>query len=785
MDTATSFGEWLTRRRKSLDLTRDELARRVACSVSTLRLLEADDLRASPALAELLARELAVPADERAAFVAFARGQRDSLPSAKAESNPSHLPAPLTELVGRQRELVALADLLRKPGIRLLTLSGPPGTGKTRLSIAVGHKLARAFRDGAYFVALEPISDPGLVAASIAQTLGVKETRAGIARALADFLRDKNLLLILDNFEHLISAAPLVNELLTAAPQLKVLVTSREILHLYGEHEFPVPPLEMLNVRRLPTPQSLALYARYSSIEFFVERARAVKPDFRLTAHNAADIARICAWLDGLPLALEIAAAQIKWHTPSQLLAQLSDRLRALTGGPRDLTPRQQSLRGAIDWSYDLLDEDERRLFEWLGIFWDGCGEAAISDLGFRIYDLTEHDKNQIINHKSKILNLAEKSLVRHELDAEGNARYTMLETMRDYARDKLRERGQWERARQWHAEYFVKFAQTAYPHILQGDEQIQWLNRLEREHNNLRAVLAWMLESPARAPMAFEFVVALRNFWHMRGYYTEGRQWLEQILALDTTPSALRARVLSGTSDFASAQGDDATAQKYDEESLAIAQALGDEPGIYFALDGLGILAGRRGDYARAAELLEQVLVYRRKTNDPVRLMTTLNNIAIAVRRLKNFERAKELCAESIALAQTTNNRKSLAHAYSGMGEVCAQLRQFDQASRFHRQAITLRHELGDANGLQVSFNSLAVGLDQLGASITATQLSSASEKIRRELKVVSSPATRAEHEAFIAQLRAKLGDAEFERAWTEGQTLTVEQAVAFALEQ
>jgi non-specific serine/threonine protein kinase len=356
---------------------------------------------------------------------------------------------------------------------------------------------------------------------------------------------------------------------------------------------------------------------------------------------------------------------------------------------------------------------------------------------------------------------------------------------MRDYARDKLRERGQWERARQWHAEYFVKFAQTAYPHILQGDEQIQWLNRLEREHNNLRAVLAWMLESPARAPMAFEFVVALRNFWHMRGYYTEGRQWLEQILALDTTPSALRARVLSGTSDFASAQGDDATAQKYDEESLAIAQALGDEPGIYFALDGLGILAGRRGDYARAAELLEQVLVYRRKTNDPVRLMTTLNNLAIAVRRLKNFERAKELCAESIALAQTTNNRKSLAHAYSGMGEVCAQLRQFDQASRFHRQAITLRHELGDANGLQVSFNSLAVGLDQLGASITATQLSSASEKIRRELKVVSSPATRAEHEAFIAQLRAKLGDAEFERAWTEGQTLTVEQAVAFALEQ
>jgi predicted ATPase/DNA-binding XRE family transcriptional regulator len=778
MDTATSFGEWLTRRRKSLDLTRDELARRVACSVSTLRRLEADDLRASPALAELLARELDVPADERAAFVAFARGQRAAF-DAKPGSAPSHLPAPLTELVGRQRELVALADLLRKPGIRLLTLSGPPGTGKTRLSIAVGHKLARAFRDGAHFVALEPISEPGLVAATIAQTLGVKETRVGIARALADFLRDKNLLLILDNFEHLIPAAPVVNELLTAAPQLKVLVTSREILHLYGEHEFPVPPLEMLNVRRLPTPQSLALYARYSSIEFFVERARAVKPDFRLTAHNAADIARICAWLDGLPLALEIAAAQIKWHTPSQLLAQLSDRLRALTGGPRDLTPRQQSLRGAIDWSYDLLDEDERRLFEWLGIFWDGCGEAAIAE--FRI----QNSEFRIENPQSKIQNLVEKSLVRHELDAEGNARYTMLEMMRDYARDKLRERGEWERARQWHAEYFVKFAQTAYPHILQGDEQIQWLNRLEREHNNLRAVLAWMLESPARAPMAFEFAVALRNFWHMRGYYTEGRQWLEQILALDTTPSALRARVLSGTSDFASAQGDDATAQKYDEESLAIAQALGDEPGIYFALDGLGILAGRRGDYARAAELLEQVLVYRRKTNDPVRLMTTLNNLAIAVRRLKNFERAKELCAESIALAQTTNNRKSLAHAYSGMGEVCAQLRQFDQASQFHRQAITLRHELGDLNGLRVSFNSLAVALDCLGASIVAVQLSSASEKIQRALNVAITAATRVEHADFIAQLRAKLGDAEFERAWTEGQTLTVEQAVAFALEQ
>lgn len=782
-----TFGEWLTRRRKSLNLTRDALAKRVPCSVSTLRRLEADDLRASPSLAEALARALDLPEGQRAVFIAFARGERADLPVEhplpSGGAPPDRLPAALTPLVGRKREIAAISETLRKPGVRLLTLTGPPGTGKTRLSLAVAQKLERSFRDGAHFVALAPVSDPKSVPAAIAQALGLKESRAGILPALTEFLRDQRLLLVLDNFEHLIPAASLVTDLLSAAPQVKALVTSREILHLYGEHEFPVPPLELLDVSRLPSSQSLSFYSRYSAIQFFKERARAAKPDFRLTGENAADVARICAWLDGLPLAIEIAAAQVKWRAPNQLYEQLRDRLEALTGGPRDLTPRQQSLRGALDWSFDLLDETEKCLFSFLGIFSDGCAEDAILEARRLIFD-SAREKNQTEILKTKVRNLAEKSLLRHELLPDGSARYAMLETMRDYARRQLEARGQMERAQAWHCEYYLNFAQAARPHLIQGGEQAHWLALVEREHNNLRAALAWAITS-RHAAIAMELGWALHPFWSARSFVSEQRGWLEKILALDPAPTKTRADLLKFASDIASSQGDYEKARDLEEQGLAISKILGDEAGVYYSMDGLARLAGMQGDYAQAAELLEEALRYWRRVNDTVRLTTTLNNLAIATRRLGNHERAKQLYEEAMEVTKSVGNLSSFSHALYGLAELHADLKEYALAVQLLRESISVRYQLGDAKGLAFSLDALSMSLYGAGQPALATQLESACRKIFRELGVVTPLATRAEHENFVNQLRAALGDSAFEREWMRGESIAWEEVVSLALDR
>lgn len=807
MPTPETFPNWLRRRRKALDMPREELARRAHCSVSAIRRLEAGDLRPSTQLARLLAAALNVTPEEQDGFVLFARGLSQtppapdvyspvagtavSPPSAPPESTFGDLPAPLTSFVGRKQEVTAVTELLQEPGVRLLTLTGPPGTGKTRLSLAAAAQLAAsaAFVEGAFFVPLAPITDPDLVVVTIAQTLGVAEpVRAGeglapLLRALKDYLRLRRLLLVLDNFEQVVGAAAIITDLLAAAPGVKALVTSREVLHVYGEHEFPVPPLSLPDVNRLPTNTAVAYLSRYPSVRLFQERARAVRPDFRLTTDNVADVARICAWLDGLPLAIEMAAAQVKWLTPAQVFAQLRTRLVALTGGPRDLTPRQQSLSGAIAWSYHLLTADERRLFDVLGVFVDGCDVTAVASVVQRATG-----RGGKIDGSS-LQSLVEKSLLRHVAAPEGQPRYVMLETLREYAQEQLQAQGVLTAVRQAHADYYGDLAQTAQPHLIASADLVAWLALLDREHHNLRAALTWAVEtavaSPTRAHVRFALELAenLQQFWYIRGHLNEARHWLETALALSQEADELHALLLNRIGKFARVQGDLPLAQTCHEQALVIQESLGDELGMCRSLENLAILAGTKGDYGRARDLLEQTLAIDRRNGETRPVISTLNNLAIVLRRLGDLAGAERLYLEGTQLCRKANNLSSLSYTLHGLGEVNVERGDPQAGMAYYRESISLRYQLGDRPELAISLGAIGIARMYLGDAAEAARLFAASERLRQELGITPAASYQAEAEAKIGHARALLGEEAFARVWQEGWALSLAEAVALAV--
>ncbi len=727
------------------------------------------------------------------------------------DTSPNNLPLQVNRFIGRERELTAVRGLLTTS--RLLTLTGAGGSGKTRLALQVATDLLEEFTHGVWWVELAALSDPLLVPQAVASALGIAERAdCTLTEALSDALRPKQLLLVLDNCEHVLAAcAQLIETLLRTCSQLRVLVTSREALTITGETIWLVLPLRVPDTYQPPPIEGLLTY---EAVQLFVERARSVLPSFTLSPENASAVVQVCRRLDGIPLAIELAAARIRALAVEQIVARLDDAYRLLTGGSRSALPRQQTLRAAMDWSYDLLSVHEQAFFRRLSVFAGSfsleAAEAICAAEPGEAYDVLD-----------VLSSLIDKSLVLME-QRSGAARYRLLETIRQYGQDKLQEFAEAATVRRNHRDWYARLAEQAETETLEA-RQKSVFDRLEAEHDNLRAALGWSLEQQ-EAETAAQIGAAISRFWLLRGYMSEGRRWLERALAGFSEKNAVRAKALNVAAMLASLQDDNKTARTLVEESLALSRALADRKQTGYALYILGRLARIEGDYAgavtfleeslalfrelrqnddialvlsdfgltvlylgdyeRATALCEQSLAIARELGDLRGIASWLANLAIVTLARGDDKRAQELCDESLAIRRALGYKGGCAHTLAILGRIALDRGAYERATACYKESLTLSQETGGQEGVATALEGLAAVAGMQGQPVRAARLFGAASSLRTPLGAPLTPIDRPSYQHTVAAIRAQLDEPAFLNAWTAGQALTLEEAIAEAVQ-